>query len=34
VNEPADIARMIDMGVNGMASDYPDRVLALLKGKQ
>jgi glycerophosphoryl diester phosphodiesterase len=33
VNEPADIARMIAMGVNGIASDYPDRVLAQLKGK-
>ena len=34
VNEPADIARMIDMGVDGMASDYPDRVLEQLKGKR
>ena len=31
VNEPADIARMIDAGVDGMASDYPDRVIGLLK---
>jgi glycerophosphoryl diester phosphodiesterase len=31
VNEPADIARMIDIGVDGMASDYPDRVLEALK---
>lgn len=31
VNEPADIARMIDAGVDGMASDYPDRVLEALK---
>ena len=31
VNEPADISRMIGMGVDGMASDYPDRVLAQLK---
>jgi len=31
VNEPADIARMIDAGVDGMASDYPDRVIELLK---
>jgi len=31
VNEPADIARMIDLGVDGMASDYPDRVLEALK---
>ena len=32
VNEPADIARMIALGVDGIASDYPDRVLAQLKG--
>ena len=31
VNEPADIARMIAVGVDGMASDYPDRVLEALK---
>jgi glycerophosphoryl diester phosphodiesterase len=33
VNEPADIARMIAMGVDGIASDYPDRVLNQVKGK-
>ena len=27
VNEPADIARMIEWGVDGIISDYPDRVL-------
>ena len=32
VNEPADIARVIAMGVDGIASDYPDRVLQQLKG--
>jgi len=32
VNEPADIERMIAMGVDGIASDYPDRVLEQLKG--
>ena len=32
VNEPADIARMIALGVDGIASDYPDRVLTRLKG--
>ena len=31
VNEPADIARIINMGVHGIASDYPDRVVQLLK---
>jgi glycerophosphoryl diester phosphodiesterase len=33
VNEPADIARMISAGVDGMASDYPDRVLEALKNR-
>jgi glycerophosphoryl diester phosphodiesterase len=33
VNEPSDIARMIDIGVDGIASDYPDRVLAALRKK-
>jgi len=33
VNEPADIARVIAMGVDGIASDYPDRVIQQLKGK-
>jgi glycerophosphoryl diester phosphodiesterase len=28
VNENADIARLIDWGIDGMISDYPDRVLA------
>jgi glycerophosphoryl diester phosphodiesterase len=31
VNEPADIMRMIALGVNGIISDYPDRVLAELE---
>lgn len=29
VNEPADIARMIDWGVDGIISDYPDRLRRL-----
>jgi glycerophosphoryl diester phosphodiesterase len=33
VNEPADIARMIAAGVDGMASDYPDRVLEALTNR-
>jgi glycerophosphoryl diester phosphodiesterase len=30
VNEPADIARMIDWGLDGIISDYPDRVVQQL----
>jgi glycerophosphoryl diester phosphodiesterase len=33
VNEPADITRMIDLGIDGIASDYPDRVLQQLEKK-
>jgi glycerophosphoryl diester phosphodiesterase len=28
VNEPADIARALDMKLDGIISDYPDRVRA------
>lgn len=31
VNDSADIARLIDWGIDGMISDYPDRVLAQAK---
>jgi glycerophosphoryl diester phosphodiesterase len=31
VSEPADIARMLDTSIDGIISDYPDRVLAELK---
>ena len=34
VNEPADIARVLGMKVDGMISDYPDRVREALKGKR
>ena len=30
VNEPADMQRMIDLGVDGIITDYPDRLLELL----
>ena len=33
VNGPADIARMIDMGVDGIISDYPD-VLRKVAGEK
>ena len=31
VNEEADITRMLDLGVDGIISDYPDRVIRLLE---
>jgi len=34
VNAPADIARILDMKVDGMISDYPDRVRAALKARR
>jgi glycerophosphoryl diester phosphodiesterase len=33
VNESADIARMIDLGVDGVFTDYPDRVAAALRAR-
>ena len=33
-NEPADIAQMIQAGVDGIISDYPDRVLDALKRRK
>jgi glycerophosphoryl diester phosphodiesterase len=33
VNEPADMARIIDLGVDGLISDYPDRLRAVLVEK-
>lgn len=30
VNEPSDMAAMVDMGVDGVITDYPDRMTALL----
>jgi glycerophosphoryl diester phosphodiesterase len=32
VNKPVDIARMIEIGVDGVFSDYPDRVLRARRG--
>jgi len=34
VNEPPDIERVLAMGVDGIASDYPDRVLNQVKVRQ
>lgn len=33
VNEPADIERMLDLGVDGLITDYPDRARAVLAGR-
>ena len=33
-NEPAEICRLLDAGVDGIFSDYPDRVIAELQGEQ
>jgi glycerophosphoryl diester phosphodiesterase len=33
VNEPQDIDRMIELGVDGVFSDFPDRVLARIHGR-
>ncbi|MEO5743864.1 MAG: glycerophosphodiester phosphodiesterase family protein [Terracoccus sp.] len=30
VNEPADLTRMLDLGVDGIVTDYPDRALELV----
>jgi glycerophosphoryl diester phosphodiesterase len=32
VNEPADLTRMIALGVEGITTDYPDRLITLLQG--
>ncbi|HSA89295.1 MAG TPA: glycerophosphodiester phosphodiesterase [Burkholderiales bacterium] len=34
VNQPADIARVLDLKVDGIISDYPDRVRAALKARR
>ncbi|MGZ5133355.1 MAG: glycerophosphodiester phosphodiesterase [Caldimonas sp.] len=33
VNEPADMSRLIDWGVDGLISDYPDRLRAVMRGR-
>ena len=33
-NKEDDIAEVINMGVNGIISDYPDRVIRFLYGKE
>jgi glycerophosphoryl diester phosphodiesterase len=34
VNEPSDIVRVLEMRLDGIISDYPDRVLAELKRRR
>jgi glycerophosphoryl diester phosphodiesterase len=33
VNEPADMQRLIDLGVDGIISDYPDRLRTVMQGE-
>lgn len=32
VNEPSDLSRLADLGVDGLCTDYPDRLAGVLKG--
>lgn len=34
VNEPVDFHRLIALGVDGITTDYPDRLIALLQGRR
>ena len=33
VNQPADMARLVDWGVDGLITDYPDRARKVLADK-
>jgi glycerophosphoryl diester phosphodiesterase len=33
VNSPADMERLIDMGVDGIITDYPDRLREVVRAK-
>ncbi|HHG83719.1 MAG TPA: glycerophosphodiester phosphodiesterase, partial [Bacteroidetes bacterium] len=32
VNEPKEVLRLLHLGVSGIISDFPDRVIAITKG--
>jgi glycerophosphoryl diester phosphodiesterase len=34
VNEKAEMARLIDLGVHGIITDYPDRLREVMAGKK
>jgi len=34
VNQPADIRRVLGLGVDGIITDYPDRVIAIRSGSE
>jgi glycerophosphoryl diester phosphodiesterase len=34
VNDPRDIGRMLDLGVDGIISDYPDRVIRMIEERE
>lgn len=34
VNEPEDIRRMLDLGVDGIISDYPDRAITIMENRE
>ena len=34
INQPEDMKRLLDLGVDGIMTDYPDRLLELLKNRK
>jgi len=34
VNDPTDIAALIDLGIDGLITDYPDRARAVMQQKE
>ena len=33
INDPDEMARLLDMGVDGIMTDYPDRLLELMRAR-